>query len=194
MKITIDEDVLQREGFTFPELLLLMFLKTNASVDETLRFLKEKNAVTTNILGEIVIFQGTDEKVQKILLDSESTKPRDDKITNLAIEMMKLYPQSKMPGTPYYYKCNKREVSLKLKKFFKIYGEYPDEDILNATRKYVESFNGDYHYMKLLKYFIMKEGRKSDEFGNGYIEETSMLATILENPNEENFNWMESVR
>lgn len=194
MKITIDEDILEKEGFTFPEILLLMFLKTNASVDETLRFLKEKNAITTNMFGEVVIFQGTDERLQKVLLDSESTKPRDDKITKLAIEMMKLYPQSKMPGTPYYYKCNKREVSLKLKKFFKIYGEYSDEDILNATKKYVESFNGDYHYMKLLKYFIMKEGRKSDEFGNGYTEETSMLATILENPNEENFNWMDSVR
>ena len=34
--------------------------------------------------------------------------------------------------------------------------EFTEEQALKATKAYVESFNGDYTYMQLLKYFILK--------------------------------------
>ena len=51
-----------------------------------------------------------------------------------------------------------------MQKFFKLYGnKYTDEQILKATQDYVSSFNGNYSYMRVLKYFILKDERKSDE-------------------------------
>ena len=56
------------------------------------------------------------------------------------------------------------------------YEIYTEEQIIKAAKKYVESFNGDYRYMKLLKYFIFKEEIESS---------TSDLLTYIENAEEE---------
>ena len=97
---------------------------------------------------------------------------------------MQIFPQGKKPGTPYYWKCNKREISLKLKSFFKLYGvKYTEEEILSAAHRYVESFNGDYRFMRLLKYFIWKK-----EDG----EEISELATFIDNDGQEDSDYGES--
>lgn len=94
------------------------------------------------------------------------------KTEQLAIKLKEIYPKGKKPGTNYYFCSNVKEVVLKLNKFFKIYGEYTDEEIIDATQRYIDSFQEDFTYMRLLKYFIYKE---SD---NGGISE---LATLLEN-------------
>ena len=82
--------------------------------------------------------------------------------------------------TSFYYRCNKSEVARKLQKFFGIFGKVPEEDILEATKRYVESFNGDYRGMRLLKYFILKDDIKPGEDGD-HVEQISDLATFLEN-------------
>ena len=95
--------------------------------------------------------------------------------------MRELFPKGKMPGTAFYYRCNNREVVLKLKKFFIQYGQYSDEEILNATKKFIASFHGELRYMPLIKYFISKNKRVEDENGEFHIQETSELASYLEN-------------
>ena len=60
----------------------------------------------------------------------------------------------------------------KLERFLNTYN-FDIEDIIRIAKKYVESFNGDYTYMKQLDYFIFKrDGKKS--------EETSTLLAWLE--------------
>ena len=73
-----------------------------------------------------------------------------------------------------------------MKKFFKLYGSYTDEQILEAARKYVASFNGNYSYMRVLKYFIWKDEVKIDGEGNRYVDEVSDLANWIENSGQAN--------
>ena len=87
--------------------------------------------------------------------------------------------------TPYYYRCNNSEVVKKLKKFFTIFGNVSDEEILDATKRYVASFQGNYTGMRLIKYFILKDDVKPSEDGQGHVEQISDLATFLENKESE---------
>lgn len=180
MKVTLDTDVINKSVLSFPEFLLLLFIRQGNSIKDVLSSLQNKGAVVDNF-DDYFITQHYSDELDSILLSSDSTIPKDDALLPLAEKLMAVMPQCKKEDTPYYFKCNKREVVLKLKKFFKLYGYYSDEDIINATRRYVDSFNGNYKLMKLLKYFIMKDEKKVNSEGVGYIEESSMLATLLEN-------------
>ena len=188
MKFTIDEAVVTRLGMDLPSLFATLLVKTGADIEQVFSDLVKKEVIVKGILGRYSVTPRWNDVCNNILLTSEKTIPKDEELEPLALELMSLVPQTKMPGTPYYYKCNKREIILKLKKFFKLYGFYPYEDIINATKRYVASFNGDYRYMKLLKYFIMKDEKRTDSDGRGYVEETSMLATELENKESSDIN------
>ena len=181
MKVSIDTDVIEKSNLTFYEFLLLWFIRQGGDVDSTMLSLTKKEAVVKDMFNEFYITQRFSDELDNILLSSDTSIPKDADLLPLAEKMMSLMPQCKKEGTSYFYKCNKREVVLKLKKFFKLYGKYSAEEVLDATRRYVESFNGDYTYMKLLKYFIMKDERRTNAEGEGYIDEVSILATFLEN-------------
>jgi hypothetical protein len=88
--------------------------------------------------------------------------------------------------TPYYFRCNNSEVVKKLKTFFARYGNYTNEEILNATRRYVNSFGGNYQQrgFRLLKYFIFKDDVKPGPDGQGHVESLSPLLDFLENREE----------
>lgn len=188
MKFTIDEAVVTKLGMDLPSLFATLLVKTGADIEQVFSDLIKKEVLVKGMLGRYSVTPRWNDVCNNILLTSEKIIPKDEELEPLALELMNLVPQTKMPGTPYYYKCNKREIILKLKKFFKLYGFYPYEDIINATKRYVASFNGDYRYMKLLKYFIMKDEKRTDSDGRGYIEETSMLATELENKESSDIN------
>ena len=95
---------------------------------------------------------------------------------------MKIFPEGRKEGSSQYWRGNRKDITLRLKKFFKLYGnKWKDREILDAARRYIESFNGNYSYMRVLKYFIWKDERKMDENGDMYIDPKSDLATLLEN-------------
>ena len=48
--------------------------------------------------------------------------------------------------------------------------------------------------MRVLKYFIWKDVRKVDSEGVGYIEETSDLASYIENEGQTEDNWLNEVK
>lgn len=114
--------------------------------------------------------------------EDEYVGKKDKEITDLVEKMRELFPAGTKTGTT-AWRGNRREVALRLKKFFKLYGsKYSSEDILDATRRYVASFNGDFKFMRVLPYFIMKSPRVTDAEGIVHIEDKSDLATFLENP------------
>lgn len=137
--------------------------------------------------GQYLVTQHWSDVLDEILAESSSTVSLDEeRLLNLAEKMRELFPQGKMKNrlgqpTPYYYRCNNGEVVKKLKKFFSLYmNDIPDEDILDATRRYVASFRGNYANMRLIKYFILKDDVRQGENGN-HVEQISDLATFLEN-------------
>ena len=189
MKFTIDEEICKKMGMTLPEVLAVILVKTGVDIGELFKELQQKQIVVTQttLLGKVImVTQRWDDVVSNILLSSDTAVPSEDRIEKLASTLMQIFPQGKKEGTNTYWRGNIKDTKLKLKKFFKLYGtKYSDEQIITATRKYVESFNGNYSYMRVLKYFIWKDMRKQDSEGNFYIEEVSDLATLIENAGHE---------
>ena len=137
-----------------------------------------------------------DDIVTTIILSGDPQIPEDAELELIAKELIDLFPIGKKAGTNVYWRGNVKDIKLRLKKFFKLYGKnYTKEQIITATKRYIESFKGQYDYMKVSKYFIWKDARKIDSEGKIYVEEVSELATYIENedvnPNE---NWTSEVR
>lgn len=133
--------------------------------------------------GKFIIPEFTKSVVQKIT--SESGNINEDRLNSLASKIQKCFPEGKPQGSVAYYRANKREIIFQLQKFFIHYGNYSDEDILNATKSYVESFRGNYRYLPIITNFILKSTKTLDEMGNPVIKESSQLATQLENKQQE---------
>lgn len=195
MKYTIDEEVCRKHKITLTEMLCLLLAKSSAGnihstidslVDRQMLFCKESDSLYDN--PSILPTTQWDDIMQSVLLESDSTIPSDDRIVNLVNRMRELFPKGMKVGNS-AWRGNVRELKLRMQKFFKLYGNYKDEDILAATRKYVESFNGDYTYMRILKYFILKSELKQHQGENGeavtQVEDISLLANIIDNPDTE---------
>lgn len=182
MKITIDDKICLKHGLTPNEAMLALVIKTGEMEEDI------SNMVARGILVDkekYLVTQRWSDVLDEILCDSQSSiEKSDEELLNLAQRMRECFPQGKMPGTPYYYRCNNSEVIKKLKKFFIQYGNYPDDDIVDACKRFVASFRGNYKYLPLVKYFISKLKDQEDEDGTIHKVEYSPLADYLENKEE----------
>lgn len=202
MKITIDEELCEKAGLDFPSVLAVLLVKSCDNIPELLDNLKAKEVLIecNSIFGKSwAVTQRWDDVVSGIVLDSEvsNVKDNDKHLEELAQKLMAIFPNGKKPETSLYWKGNTKDTKLRLKKFFKLYGnKFSDEELINAATKYVESFNGNYQYMRVLKYFIWKDERKMDSEGRMYIEEVSELASFMENAGQTDANdsWMDNIR
>ena len=188
MKITIDEKVCTKHKMTVPEVLIALALRQVGRAFVSNMLARE---ILVEVGGELHVTQHWSDVLDEILCDSSATTGRtEEELTQLAIKIQECFPNQKMRDrygreTPYYYRCNKPEIRNKLKKFFERYGNYSDEDIVEATKRYVASFNGNYTGMRLAKYFIWKDDIKPQDDGLNHVEVLSDLATFLENKDSE---------
>lgn len=199
MKITIDDKICLKHKLSIEEVLIALAVKYGKNLKETYENLLNREVLVKDD-ENIYLTQHWNDVLDEIILDSNGAIDDEERLKNLANRMKEVYPKGKMPGTPYYYQCNTREIMLKLKKFFKIYGNYADDDIVEATKRFVSSFNGNYKFLPLIKYFIFKDKLVMDEDGMQHVSPESPLATFLENKdNNENLasasdDWLASVR
>ena len=189
MKITIDEDICKKYKITVSEVLMILLIKFETNILE----LGEQMMATEMIVphdiidGRYLVTQRWNDVVENIILDSDKYKQPIDRLDQLVTQLQKIFPEGKKEGTSQYWRGNKREISLRLKKFFKLYDNtYTDEQILTATKNYVEGFNGRYNYMRVLKYFIWKDEKKMTEDEKIQIIEVSDLANYIENADNTN--------
>lgn len=196
MTITIDEDVCKSLGLSMPEVLALALVKTGTDIPLLFANLEDKKAIVKDMFNKYLVTMGYDERLSSVLLDSDKDRQPQDRIELLASQMMELFPALKKAGSSQYFRGNRKDVTLRLKKFFKLYGnKFSNEQILAATKKYVESFNGNYTYMRVLKYFIWKDEKRVDSDGIGYVNEISDLATYIENNGKEfNTEWAANLK
>ena len=174
-------------------------LAISTTTDDTYRSLVNKGLITkaNGTMQSLNRKYSVTEKgialADELLADSEeSIVIKEDGIKELADKLREIYPEGKMSGTSYYYKCNRADIVRKLKSFFRRYGEYTSEQIIEATQRYVASFNGNYTYLRLLKYFIWK-----DENKDGETLQVSQLADWIENKdsvNPSNSDWNAELR
>lgn len=181
MKITLDEKTCLKNKLTLQEALIAAAVSMGnyKSVFD--------NMINRHVLG--IMGQSLDSKWKdtiKNLINFE-----DERFEALATKVQECFPKQKMmyangTASPFYFRCNKTEIKNKLKKFLTIYGEVADEDIIDATKRYVASYAPKgYRGMRLAKYFIMKDDRKLMADDEVHVEEISDLATFLENKTEE---------
>jgi len=131
--------------------------------------------------------------IESIFLNSEFQLPGsdEDRFDKLAKKMQELFPTGRKPGTKLMWRDSQAIIAKKLKTIAKKYdAKFTDEQALEATKKYVESFNGDYQFMQVLKYFICKRNNITGD-------ETSQLLSYIENVGHEeelNESWRDAVR
>lgn len=128
------------------------------------------------------------DSVNHIIAESETSVKKansDERFLKLAERLKEIYPKGKNSGG-YYWAEGVSVISTRLKQFVAKYGDHPDEDIINATERYVQE-NSNNRFMKTLRYFIFR----SRTFA-GDKEPESMLLTYIENIDEgkqTNLDW-----
>ena len=189
MKITIDENACKKMNLSLSEVLMITLIKTGVNIETLLKQMKEKQILVEEhtLLGtNLLVTQRWSDLSDKALLSADKSVPDNKRLENLAKALMEVFPAGKKEGTSQYWKGNLRDNTLRLAKFFKLYGDkYTDEQLIEAAKNYVSSHNGKYQYMRVLKYFIWKDTRKVNSEGEGYIEEVSDLAAFIENAKDE---------
>lgn len=180
MKITIDEDVCRKNGLELSDLFAILYIRCTDNVEKHKEYIAN-NEIIVNRDNQYFIDAAYSELVDSILLTSDKSIPEKLDCEKLAIDMRQLFPKGIKTGSS-AWRGNLREITLRLQKFFKLYGsDWTEEQILAATKRYIESFNGDTKFMRILKYFILKSEKKFNEEGKFVVEEVSELATWLEN-------------
>ena len=181
MNITLDEKVCLKEKLTLQEALIVAAISMG-NYRSTVDNLINRRIISLNATEVLPEWKDTINK----LIGNE-----DKRFESLALKVQALFPKQKMiypngQTSPFYFRCNKTEIKNKLKKFIEMYGEVSDEDILDATKRYVDSYAPKgYRGMRLAKYFIIKDDRKLFADDEVHVEQLSDLATFLENKTEE---------
>ncbi|MBP3277803.1 MAG: hypothetical protein J6M44_02480 [Butyrivibrio sp.] len=132
---------------------------------------------------------------EKPVLKRAASKAIKDRCDALAPKLMELYPMGKKPGTNNQWRGYKGGVSEKLQKLL-VGGEtFTDEEAIEATRAYVDGFNGMYTNMRVLPYFLGK-----NEVVGGEVKKTcdfmSYVEDIRNNPQQVGIsnNWDVALR
>ena len=198
MKITFDTNACKKNDRDIDLILYLISFAAGAKITaktfEKARqqnFLRFKEMYNRNqpFPEYVELSQDGEFLVESIMAESNVGTNTDDRFTILANKLRELYPAGKKPGYAYTWRDSTSCIVDRLKKFVMKYGDYSDEEIINATKRYVNSFNGNYQYMQLLKYFIWKNKVSGGELVDGRlvgeVEKQSQLAAYLEDTEEE---------
>lgn len=183
MKIVLNYDILHKYDLCIGEVLVLMEYLYKVNREQIIDKLISKGYITASTTVNIFnkrIYTLTEKAgtlLNALMTDDVSETQGENTLQNLAKKLKELYPKGLKPGTSQYWAEGIALIVKRLKGFIKKYGEYSYEDIIKATESYIKSFNGDYRYMKTLKYFIWSE--KPNKAGE--VESSSELLNFIEN-------------
>ena len=196
MKLTIDQTILDKNGLTLEEFLVLYLGAKDVDIESVSQSLIAKGLADKDLFsnGRIVVSDKVKDLVSTISIDSDKNViDKDSEFTELATELREIYPAGRKDGTTYMWRGTTAEVAKKLKTLVVKYGfTINREDVIKATKEYVSSFNGNYRYMQLLKYFILKSVKDAD----GNVDVKSELMSIIENSgqiNTQRDDWMSTM-
>ena len=207
MKIVIDTDACKKQGKDVDVALYLLSILAGSKITlntfEKARqqgLLKFKEMYDRNKpFPETVSLSQTGEYVAESINASGSVGVKNEnRFLNLANQMIEIFPKGKklcQSGTKMPWRGNPNTIADRLEKFVAKYGDYSDEEFINATKRYVADYMGK-STMRVLMYFIYKnvDGEKKVVDGRmvGDRDRISMLADYLSNPEEDegaSLNW-----
>ena len=189
MKITLDEKTCLKNKLTLQEALIAAAVSMGG-YDKTLNNMILRGIVNGTCTEVLSDWQSI---IKKLTSDKSGSNIdlSDERLDSLAAKLQECFPKQKMiypngVASPFYFRCNKTEIKNKLKKFLTIYDDVADEDIIDATKRYVASYAPKgYRGMRLAKYFIIKDDKKLSADDEVHVEQLSDLATFLENKTED---------
>lgn len=185
--INLNKEIALQNGVTIGEVLLLLGIHNKVNFDESKMGLIQKGLITAdrNDLFQRIGWRLTNkgaEILDSVIMDSGKQQESDDRLIQLATKLKEIFPKGKKDGTNYYWTEGVSLIARRLKLFFRKYGDtFTDEQIIQASERYVKGFNGNYQYMRLLKYFILKEKVGA----GGEVEGDSELISYIENSGQE---------
>lgn len=181
MKLTIDQTILDKNNLTLEEFLVLYLGAKDVDIESVSQSLIAKGLADKDLFsnGRIIVSDKVKDLISTISIDSDKNViDKDSEFTELATELREIYPAGRKDGTTYMWRGTTAEVAKKLKTLVVKYRfTINKEDVIKATKEYVSSFNGNYRYMQLLKYFILKPVKDAD----GNVDVKSELMSIIEN-------------
>lgn len=187
MNVTINSSVLQKYNLSIKEFLVLYLCFLETDIEKTINSLVDKKIADKNLYNNIdlILSDNTKELIATILVESDKAVVNNqEKFNQLAEKMRDLYPAGKKPGTTYYWKDSVPIIARKLETLVSKFNvNFTEEEVLNATKRYIDSFNGDYRYMQLLKYFILKTDRTTGEV------RSELLAFLANEDEEDSADW-----
>ena len=185
--VCLNKKAAQQNGITIDEVLLMLIIHNKVNLEIAEKALIQKGLITAerNELFQQIGWRLTNkgnEMLDSVIMDSDKEQEPQDRLIQLATKLKEIFPKGKKDGTNYYWTEGVVLIVRRLKLFFKKYGnKFTDEQIIQAAEKYVQGFNGDYQYMRLLKYFIFKEKVGA----NNEVEGDSELISYIENSEQE---------
>lgn len=185
-KVSINKDVLEKYNLSMDEFLVLLLTYNKANIQEVKQSLVEKGLADFSVFDdELVISSTTKDLITSITIDSDvKVLSKDKEFRELADKLKELFPKGKKAGTTYMWRDSTAVIARKLKTLVVKYDyQFTEEQAIKATKAYVESFNGDYTYMQLLKYFILKslpDGEIKSDFMS-YIENEGQEDELSDN-------------
>lgn len=138
-------------------------------------------------------FKNPDVKNLILTIVDIQPKPIKNDLTNMAEAIQSQFPQGLKSGTNHSWKGSRAEIIQRLDKLqIKLNIQLDFDEVVDATKRYIQSFNGDYTYMQICKYFIFKNTVK-----NGMSEFSSALLDFIENKenvNESSNAWVDNLQ
>lgn len=183
MNITISEDILSKWDLSIQEFLFLLFNVKEGDVNKCISSLTQKGWVDKNLFDttKVVISNNRKEDITTILVDSEKVETKLE-FEELANKLREIFPKGKKPGTTYMWRDTTAVIAKKLKILVTKYNcTFTEEQAIKATQAYVNSFGGNYKYMQLLKYFILKTPTNA----SGDVELRSDFMSYVDNEGQE---------
>lgn len=201
MKICINTDILKENNLSLSEFLLLWLSSDEYSLSKVKNSLAEKGWIypeSCKIHGLPALSMEAKTKVASMLIDSTPVNNKntnsDAFYTEVAEAIREFYPKGKKPGTAYMWRDSIPTIARRLKLLNIKYGyTFTKEQAIKATEEYVNSFNNDYRYMQLLKYFILKVPVNA----NGDVEVRSEFMSYIENEGQNSLydeNWTNELK
>ena len=192
MKYTIDKKILEKYNLSIEEFLVLLINHIDGDYTQAKESLIARGIVHQHILmsDKVVLSDNSKDLVTAILVESDSkVVDKDEEYTALAEKLKEIYPKGRKPGTSYMWRDATGVIARKLKTVCVQFDvQLSESKAVEATKAYVNSFNGDYTYMQLLKYFILKKDPKTGELRSDFL-------SYLENEDTtENRDWNVTVK
>ena len=157
MDLIVKQNAYKKLGLSFEQFCYLLSLRFRIS-PEDFHYLFDRRYIDVDEHNNIKIGGKGYNTITEALRLSTVVQTDAETIQQLAETMATIFPTGKKPGTSKYWKGNSAIVIKKLTSFFKKYGLYSPDVVIKATEAYVKSFGDETALMRILPYFIEKDG------------------------------------